>query len=226
VPGLSHIVAIAGGVFTGFALASDGTEWVWGFEDSGGTGNGHSSDDQTDPFVLLHHVQGLGQTVDSRTGAAVLPGGVVKAWGSNASGQIGLGLPTHELRPVSVAGIRHATQVRFSARDGYALLSDGTVRAWGSDAAAGYGDGDPALLTVPGTVQVALPRAALAIAAGGDSAFALLTNHTVVSWGRNTRLELGTPLPLQQVFPALVPLPDGVTAIAAGWETGLALTSH
>jgi alpha-tubulin suppressor-like RCC1 family protein len=139
----------------------------------------------------------------------ILEGGAVKCWGSNLSGQLGIGstvlvsgasgtmgnnLPTVSLgkgltAKAVVAGVAHTC----------ALLNTNQVKCWGdaTNGAIGTGDtnnrGDE-----PGEMGDTLPfvdlgtgRTAKAIAAGGYHTCAILDTNQVKCWGSNGAGQLG-----------------------------------
>ena len=61
-----------------------------------------------------------------------------------------------------------------------------------------------------------------AIAAGGDTCYALRRDGTVWVWGSGTSGELGTGSTADAPVPALIPGLTNVSAIAGGSETGYA----
>jgi alpha-tubulin suppressor-like RCC1 family protein len=136
---------------------------------------------------------------------ALLNGGEVKCWGSNASGQLGQddtqnrGLSASEmgdaLLPIALG--RPATQITAGFFHTCALLDDGSVKCWGlnNEGQLGLGHtqnmGDAAgeMAALP-TVDLGAGRSAVAIEAG-TSTCALLDNGAVKCWGGNAQGELG-----------------------------------
>jgi alpha-tubulin suppressor-like RCC1 family protein len=138
---------------------------------------------------------------------ALLAGGAVACWGSNADGQLGDGDadgPQHcgaapcATAAVMVRGIANATALSAGGDHTCALLAGGSVACWGSNAAGQLGDksttgpqrcaGSPcatAAVTVRGIAD------ATAVSAGGDHTCAVLTGGAVVCWGANQFGQLG-----------------------------------
>ena len=200
------------------ALLADGRVKCWGANSVGGLGIGDAEDRGDDPnemgdmlpFVDL----GTGRvatavSVGSFATCALLDGGVVKCWGFNDSGQLGLGntqqrgdepnemgdgLPVVDLGPGRVA-----TSVSIGESHACALLQDGTVKCWGSNEHGELGLGDTDTRGGgPGEMGDALPPVdlgpnvtATAITAGGQHTCALLANGDIKCWGLNNNGQLG-----------------------------------
>lgn len=166
-----------------------------------------------DVSTLVGAPVGSGESVAVAAGGthscAVLDSGVVKCWGRNDVGQLGLGDNTprganagemgDDLPTVDLGTGRTATAVAVGENHSCALLDDATVKCWGRNARGQLGQGDTADRgDEPDEMGDALPavdlgagRTALAIAAGGQHTCALLDDHTVKCWGYNNRGQLG-----------------------------------
>jgi alpha-tubulin suppressor-like RCC1 family protein len=72
----------------------------------------------------------------------LLEGGVVRCWGDNRSGQLGLA-PDDTAHPASVVVSVGGEAVALRAGDNHtcALLADATVACWGANAEGQLGDG-------------------------------------------------------------------------------------
>lgn len=161
------------------------------------------------------------------TGVAVH--GAVWAWGAAADGQLGDGRTTTSgLVPVQVFGLGNVTAVAGGGVTGYALRGDGTVWSWGTGAFGQRGTGSggaivsPVPLRIPGLTDVT------SIASGYGTGYALRGDHTVWSWGDGQSGALGDgDDESYSTVPVLVAGLEhlNVTAIAAGFATGYALTS-
>jgi alpha-tubulin suppressor-like RCC1 family protein len=114
-----------------------------------------------------------------------------------------------------------------------ALLADATVHCWGGNSYGDLGQGPSLALQGSATpLPVTLPKPATEIAVGGYSAFALLNDGTVWSWGYNVYGELGQGTASGNVndltgvpTPGQVTLPGAASAIAAGTHHACALVS-
>lgn len=136
-------------------------------------------------------------------------GGVVKCWGDNAGGQLGLGdNQTRGDEPgemgaalpfVNLGLGATATQLVAGQAHTCALLMGGSVKCWGVNGQGQLGLGDTESRgDQPGEMGNALPvvdlgagLTALQLAAGALHTCALLSNNTVKCWGSNFNGELG-----------------------------------
>jgi len=144
------------------------------------------------------------------------------AWGANGGRKLGTAEAVEssaDPKPV-LSGVRTATG---NASNGYALRTDGTVWAWGDNSRAQLGNGWRSSGFGGGSAAPArvLPLHSItAIAAGGDSGYALRNDGTVWAWGGNDYGQLGSWN--LGTSPVQVPLTN-VTAIAASGQTAYAL---
>ena len=181
-PGLSNVIAVAGGNFASAAVRADGTLSFWG------TGAGTNLPASASNIVAVAAASG---TVD----CGLRSDGTVVGWAGEsvpalsnivsiaASYYFGLALRAEGTvvgwgsanYPVPV-GLNHVTAIAAGNAHGLALRSDGTVTAWGSG---------PASVVPTGLASV------VAIAAGYTHSLAQKSNGTVVAWGSGS----GTNLP-------------------------------
>ena len=104
VKGLDHVVAIAAGSCSAYALLKNGTVWAWGRGDYGQLGNGSNSDRS-----LPVQVKGLADIVQVVGGGdmafALERDGSLWSWGANTLGQLGDGSVAGRNVPVRVLGL-------------------------------------------------------------------------------------------------------------------------
>lgn len=142
---LSNIVEVSGGRSLSLALRSDGTVFAWGFNGSGGLGNGASPTGSATPVQVkgLNGVGFLSDIVAVSAGAfhclALLSNGTVYSWGGNQHGQLGDNTTTDRHTPVQVKGVKNVgmlsnvVAVSANTDSSAALMSNGTVVAWGAN---------------------------------------------------------------------------------------------
>src|SRR5664279_5468887 len=136
--GSTHLIADV----TGYFLAGgDGTVWAWGYNGSGGLGNGTTANSGTP--VQVAGLTGVTAVAGGYSAGYALRGdGTVWAWGWNYYGQLGNGTTTDSSTPVQVAGPAGVTAIAGGrGGTGYALRRDGTVWAWGSNGHGELGNG-------------------------------------------------------------------------------------
>ena len=177
----------------------------------------------------------------SHTCALVPANGAVRCWGTNTSGQLGLGnttnlgdvLPASAGQPAIASG---AIQVVAGYSHSCALMNDGTVRCWGANdrGQLGYGNteniGDNESV---GVESVVIGRPAVQLAAGGEHTCALLDTGNVRCWGYGQlgQLGYGSASNLGDAPDTLpfangdVPIGEVVVQISAGQQHTCALTA-
>jgi len=229
VKGLTGVIAIAAAGEHSLALLGNGTVMAWGANGFGQLGNGKTT--QSNVPVA---VKGLTGVVAIAAGAefclALRSNGTVMAWGSDEYGQLGhdiseeTGPEEEEIStvPVPVEGLSGVTAIAAGARHSLALLGDGSVMGWGEDNYGEIGDG---VLADSHEAPVAVSglSGVTAIAAGDGLSMALLGSGNVMTWGNNTRGELGngSAVELSDV-PVLVKGLGQVAGISAGGMHDLA----
>jgi alpha-tubulin suppressor-like RCC1 family protein len=191
--------AIASDNGTSMALMSDGSVFAWGEN----VGSPPFSPSNVPVRVSLP----AGSTataiaVGSFHSLAVLSDGSVYAWGDNTYGQLGDGTNNNSNLPVKVQ-LPAGTAAKAVAAGGYfslALLTNGNVLAWGNNFYGQLGNGTNTDSNVP--VQTTIPAGdtVQAIAAGGYTAYALLSDRSTLAWGNNNSyFEFGNEDPTSNV---------------------------
>jgi alpha-tubulin suppressor-like RCC1 family protein len=158
-------------------------------------------------------------------GLEVRSDGTVWTWGDNRFGQLGDGTTTSRLAPVQVTGLTGVTQVAGGCVHSLALRSDGTVWAWGDNSVGELGRG-----TVTGVEATAAPVNGLAgvtkISAGCGFSLALRSDGTVWAWGYDNVGQLGDGSTVNSQVPVKITGLSQVTAIAAGWDSSVAILAN
>jgi alpha-tubulin suppressor-like RCC1 family protein len=220
VQGLSDVVSIASSTAF-YAVKRDGTVWTWGFDVHGlGPRYSHLIYAALTVPVPLPLVTSARSVACGATHCfAVTPDGALTAWGSNLSGELGIGgygTPFDgPVQPTSVPGITGVVAVSPGHDHTLALLADGTVMSWGRNDHGQLGDGTAAWRSTAGPVT-GLGKV-VQVAAGDGTSFALAADGTVWAWGDNRFGALGTGSTSDEpsAVAALVPGLDNVVSIAA-----------
>jgi hypothetical protein len=196
------------------ALRSDGRLKCWGYNAHGDLGLGDTNDrgdtpgEMGDalPFVDLGTARTASVIVPP---CAILDNHRVKCWGSNSSGELGLGDTNDRgdtpgemgdaLPFVDLGAARTAKAIAASAGPACATLDNDSVKCWGSNSNGQLGIGDiNDRGDTPGEMGDALPfvdlgtaRTAKAVVAGDFHPCAILDDNRVKCWGWNSGGELG-----------------------------------
>lgn len=179
--------------------------------------------------------------------------GTVLGWGFNGHGQLGDGTWNHTSIPHPVCAVgatdcaasplTGVTSIAAGGNHSLALLSNGQVLSWGDNWQGQLGDGTsngrsrPTLVCAVGATNCAANplTGVVAIAAGDNHSMAVLADGRVVTWGDNSRGQLGDNSTTTRRTPVLVcavgavdcaanPLTD-VSSIDGGVERTVALLS-
>lgn len=224
---LDEVTSIAAGKDHTLALLSSGKVMAWGNNASGELGN-----DTTTNSDVPVEVQGITDAVAVAAGGefslALLENGTVMAWGSNGEGELGDGNISNSDVPVAVKNLSEVAAIATGLKQGLALLKDGDVMAWGADGDGQLGNGK----TEKGQIEpVAVNElsSVKAIAAGGSSSYAVLSDETVEAWGSNSNGQLGDGKSKKEQEKSDVPVAVkgvlGAQQVAGGADFALALTS-
>ena len=141
VMGLSNVVSVSADFEEPNALKSDGTLWMWGWNNLGQLGNGSDGPmaDQSLPG-LVHNLTNVilaGPTGD-RDNCAIASDHTVWTWGRNYNGQLGIGTADQDPHPLPVqvpsfGNGGFVVSVQTPDWHSLALRSDGTLWGWGSN---------------------------------------------------------------------------------------------
>ena len=223
---------LATGAFHSFAIRSNGELLAWGSNSNGQLGDGTITA-RFNPRSLVTSF-GAARSVAAGMGVSRVPNmdntsyslavtaanGLVFAWGSNLSGQLGIGTLVEQRSPVAVGRISGVAGA--AAGDGHVLArrSDGSVWVWGRNTAGQLGTGDrmASLLPIP------IPLTDIvAVAAGEEFSVALRSDGTVLTWGSGIFGRLGNGTTMSRSVPAPITLPAPAIGIAVGAQHAVAL---
>lgn len=233
VKGLTEVTQVSSGGEGAAALLANGTVWDWGNNGYGILGNGkggfevETGENQLEPKEVSS-LRGLGVTsVEAGSGSrwVTLPGsGKLLAWGYNRWGQLGIAWPTSCLKkstcePEIIKGKDPYKFGEWPEAEHTCHAETGWELCFKTPSPVVYASG----AEVEGVTQVA---------AGAESAYALLNDGEVLSWGNDGRGQLGqtlTPGPhtnftyAGKVMVSETETLKHVVALSAGRQTGLAL---
>jgi alpha-tubulin suppressor-like RCC1 family protein len=231
IPNLSNVSGIAAGEYYSLALTNDGKVYAWGYNGYGQLGLGNTTNQSSPVHVSsLSNVAGIAANTEnnSSTGAshslAFTNDGKVYSWGSNSTGQLGLGNNTDQSRPVHVSSLSNVSGITAGGNHSFALTNDGKVYAWGDNGGGQLGLGNRVERNIPAHVS-SLSNVS-GIAAGEYHSLAFTNNGNVYAWGYNGYGQLGLGNTTDQYSPVHVSSLSNVSGIAAGGHShSLAFTT-
>ncbi|MEW1546054.1 RCC1 domain-containing protein [Streptomyces tsukubensis] len=195
VEGLNKVVAIAGGLNHSLALREDGTVWAWGYNINGQLGDGTSASRNVPaPVGNLTGVTAIAAGCNHNLALTGRPGSgnAVKAWGYNATGQLGDNSTINRYSPVDTQGSWPGGVSRIAAGCNHSLAvtdTDNRLKAWGQNTSGQVGDGTTDYRITP--VPVPGLKGVQLVDGGREHTIALLGDNTVRSWGANGSGQLG-----------------------------------
>jgi uncharacterized delta-60 repeat protein len=206
--------------------SSVGSVWTWGWNATGGLGDGTRADHAT-PVA----VPGLTKVVAVSAGAyhtlALRGDGTVWAWGMNVFGELGDGTTVDRLLPVQVPGLTGVVGLAAGGLHSLAVRGDGTVWAWGWNGFGQLGDGTVQTRTSP--VQVPGLAGMDAVSAGLYHSVATREDGWALGWGYNAVGQVGDATTVDRHSPSWMPMnfpPQAREQISAGPLHTLALTAY
>jgi alpha-tubulin suppressor-like RCC1 family protein len=121
--------------------------------------------------------------------ACVAAGGTVYCWGSNGSGQVGMGSKSaSEPTPRNVTSARTVAAGCMAKHTCTVDSKSGSLSCWGNNADGEIGIGSVNEVLRPTTIPIAGVRA---VALGETHSCALVTGGTLYCWGANDKGQLG-----------------------------------
>lgn len=193
--------------------------------------DGNTSDgDRCSPTCVLQEIVQV-STGNDHT-CARLNTGIVKCWGRNASGQLGLGDTVDRgdganemgsnLLPVNLGAGKTANFIATGTAHSCAVLNDGNIKCWGNNSNGQLGNGNTTTQSSPvGPINLGAGLTASVIGTGSYHTCAILNDGTVKCWGYNPYGQLGIGTQTSQASPAgPINLGSGKTAVAIAAGVG------
>jgi alpha-tubulin suppressor-like RCC1 family protein len=202
VPVMADVAEVAVGRYHVIARKRDGSVWAWGANGSGQLGDGTTTGSRTPVRVI-----GLPSVARIDAGynhsLALGGNGWVWAWGDDHRGQLGdapapVARTTGRSTPMRIAGIVGASGIAAGYQHTLITKTDGSAWACGDNAFGQLGDGtglpsgnNPNNEPLKLPVRVVDLPSIVAVAAGGNSSFAVSDDDAIWGWGQNSRGQLG-----------------------------------
>jgi alpha-tubulin suppressor-like RCC1 family protein len=136
---------------------------------------------QTNPWSKLN--------IGSNQTFGIKSNGTLWAWGSNSSGQLGLGDTVDRYSPVQVGISIDWQNVVNQSSFTFGIKTNGTLWSWGSNSSGQLGNGTIVSRSLP--VQVGTLLWNYASGTSTTTSFGIRSNGTLWAWGSNSNGELG-----------------------------------
>lgn len=219
------VASIGAGVAHSCAVRADGSVRCWGSNDIGQLGDGTHYSRSTPTNV--GGLGGFASDVSTRGNhtCVLTLGGAARCWGSNESGQLGIGDTADSSIPVTPLGLGSGVSAIAAGGHHTCAIVWGVVNCWGRNSSGQLGDNTTTGRLTPTPVSN-LTGTAIGLAAGDIHTCALLANGAVRCWGNNYEGQIGDGTGLNRSQPTpVVGLDNSVTALVAGDYHNCAITS-
>ncbi|MCL2771813.1 MAG: S-layer homology domain-containing protein [Oscillospiraceae bacterium] len=203
----------AGGNHSAF-IKSDGSLWLWGWNNYGQIGDGTTVYRQQPVKVMDDVVQ---VSAGGWHTLALKSDGSLWAWGDNDKGQIGNGFTINRTSPVKI--MDGVIQISAGGSFSMAIKSDGSLWAWGDNYYGQSGDGTKLEHLTP----IKIMNNVIKISLGADFSMAIKSDGSLWAWGDNSTGQLGDNTTVNKLTP--VKIMDNVMQVSAGqWHTAAVKT--
>ncbi|HYW49520.1 MAG TPA: hypothetical protein VE861_02880, partial [Gemmatimonadaceae bacterium] len=212
VRGAPAFATIAAGRHHTCALDLTGAAWCWGANDRGQLGDGTTLDRTTPVRVaggqLYRELGGGGDAHTCASGAT----GIVRCWGANDAGQLGVTTGSSSAVPVAVATATPLFNVTTGDRHSCGITTAAVTFCWGANTDGQLGDGTTGARATPGAVSAsarfnrisagtAFTCAVTFGAVTGEDNVIVISRRSLLCWGRNATGQFGRG----NVTPSLTP---------------------
>lgn len=221
IPFLAKTIEVSGGDSI-CGIDNKGVPYCWGTNYSGQLGNGTTASSTIPLAVILPYDINFftSMSIGDSSACGIAVGGTSYCWGSNFTGELGVGkTPDSLLYPSSNYPVSNSSIITFSSISvggsfACGVATDGQSYCWGYNLYGELGNGttenvlQPTLITLPYDVT-----SFKSISAGAASACGIANTGKAYCWGNNQSGQLGgNNSGVQSPFPAEVAPPSGVTS--------------
>lgn len=190
-----------------YALMEDSSLYTWGKNTHGRLGLG-SNEEQISTPTLVTGINGtIKELINDSSIYAITEDNSLYAWGSNDSGQLGVGDEVHKNIPTKV---NLPGKIKEFTGGSYAIMEDGSLYAWGYNYSGQLGVGDDLDRNTP--TKVNLPSKIKELITG-SSIYAILEDGSLYTWGYNYFGQLGVGDEINRNTPTKVNLSGTIKEI-------------
>lgn len=173
------------------AIKTDGTLWLWGFNNSGQLGDGTVTRRSSPVQTISAGTNWSYVSAGSGQVTAIKSDGTLWLWGNNDNGELGDNSITHRSSPVqTVSGGNNWAQVSAGLNNVAAIKTDGSLWIWGDNFFGQLGSGNLTKQSSP-VQTVSGGNNWKSVALGRYHAAAVKTDGTLWLWGSNITGQLG-----------------------------------
>lgn len=200
-------------------IMADNSLEGWGLNEQSQLGQGDTSNKNAAVTINL----GSGKTAkkvysNGFSTCAILNDDSVKCWGSNTSGQLGVGDTTNRTTPTAVnlgSGFT-AKELIVGGLSYCAILNDNSVKCWGKNSQGELGVGSNSNQTSPAAISFGVGRSVKKLIMTKSSSYntscAILDDDTLRCWGYNAQGQIGDASTTDRNTPRTISLGTGKTA--------------
>lgn len=173
------------------SIKSDGTLWMWGYNDYGQLGD-NTVLNRSSPVQTVSAGNNWKQIASgSLFTAAIKTDGTLWLWGSNNAGQLGTGTTTHRSSPVqTVSSGTNWLMVSCGANHTATIKTDGSLWLWGSNDNGRLGNNSISSVSSP-VQTVSGGTNWKQVSCGTTHTASIKSDNTLWLWGNNSNGQLG-----------------------------------
>ena len=179
---MDGVAAVALGVYHSAAIKTDGSLWMWGYNNYGQLGDGTNTD-RNRPVKITDGVAAV--SLGNGHSAAIKTDGSLWTWGWNAFGQVGDGTYINRNRPVRI--MEGVNTVTLGYSHSSAIRTGGSLMTWGLNNRGQLGDNATTDRNKPFKILDGVAAAAM----GGAHGMAAKLDGTLWTWGKDFDGQLG-----------------------------------
>jgi alpha-tubulin suppressor-like RCC1 family protein len=131
------------------AIKTDGTLWVWGFNNNGQLGLGNITQYSSPKQVGALTTWAKCSFGDYQNSFGITTGNALWAWGRNNNGELGLGNTTNYSSPKQVGALTDWSTIKASSQNPVAMKTGGTIWSWGRNNNGTIGIGNTTYYSSP-----------------------------------------------------------------------------